>query len=104
MSHQALCIAKHCSLPTGDLSIIIFIIIIIITVVLYMPFQDYLLRSTPSSVKQNCHEGRDERGDVTNRYLAKSGRKPITSRMASNREGTALCSPLVGDNKFSCAE
>jgi len=37
-----------------------------------------------------------------NRYLAKSDRKPIPGRRASNRKGTALPrgSPRAGNNKF----
>ena len=57
------------------------------------PLQDCLLRSAPSpaSVKHNGLEGREEGDGVMNRYLAKSDRKPIPGRRASNRQGTVLC-------------
>jgi len=66
--------------------------IIIITVVLYSPLQDCVLRSAPSpaSVKHNGLEGRGEGYGVMNRYLAKSDRKSIPGRRASNRKGMAL--------------
>ena len=68
------------------------------------PLQDCLLRSVPSpaSVKQNGLEGREERDGVINRYLAKSGRKPIPGHRTSNREGMALPSdsPRARNNKF----
>jgi len=66
------------------------------------PLHDCLLKSAPcpASVKQN--EGREERGRVTNRYLAKSGRKPIPGHRASKRKGRTLTDgrPRAGDNKF----
>jgi len=39
-------------------------------------------------VKQYGLPGREEKGGVTNRYLEKSGRKPIPGHRACKREGT----------------
>jgi len=69
----------------------------IITVVFIAPLQHCLLRSAPStaSVKHNGLEGREEGDGVINTYLAKSDRKPIPGRRASNRKGTGHGNRLV---------